>query len=222
MTDPMLEPMTGAQFEQTFNFSINMLSNQDLKGYFKTHSHHSPEILRLSTHIKYNPAIVREVYMSGDYEVVKRLLSLSNLPDELVVHRENIMNYIFSIQMLKIYNDDNVNTPETTQHYLETGQQKQKQMTIAYRRHYHEQTKRCKGSVTRSLTAIKTDDSLWNLFDNCCVKEDNWLRRRHIAVFRAGVVKYFKNPKAERPKKITMCELVIFNRNYRRHLSSFG
>jgi len=222
MTDPMNEPMTSAQFEQQFNFAIHLLSAADLKGYFKSHTHHSQEILQLATHIKYNPAILRDAYMAGDYEIIERLLSINHLPDDLYVHGEHIKNYIFSTQMLKIYNDANINTNESTKHYLETGENKQKQITIAYRRHYHEQTKRCKGSVTRSLTFIKNSDSLWKVLIDCCRKEDEWLRRRHIAQFRASVVNWYKKPKSERRDPITNCELVTFNARLWKNIVRFS
>jgi len=222
----MNEPMTAEQFEQTFGFSIKHASDQELAAFLRSGNFHSAEVRELLKCITYDPLIIRDTYMTDDFRVLEAVLRLADPPDLLRKHSVNIKNYLFAMQASAIYERENIHTFETTKFYLETGQKREKQLVVGYRRFFHNETKRCKGNVTRSLRELRNTPALLELIVACISRDEQWAKRRGIAIFRASIVNWYKQPKDQRqpkdqpPHKITTFELVMLNRNYRRHIAS--
>ena len=96
---------------------------------------------------------------------------------------------------------------------LAHGMTLDRHMTIALRQYYHNQTKLCKGNVTRMLTQIKKEPEIYSLLE----KEKNWNRRKSFAVLRIAIKRSFPR----KIKGILNAEFVIYQNRFMRHINLF-
>lgn len=205
--------MTMSKFKEIYGFSMDDMTDKELNHYFKENPPvHPAEVADLIQHITIHPRHLREFYTGDDHSLLAGILSAYPTP-QIRTYQETIERLITTKQLLLIYEHHQSTDSNGMKWRLSHGMTLDRHMTIALRHYYHNQTKLCKGNVTRMLTQIKTDPDIYSLLE----KEKNWNRRKSFAVLRIAIKRSF--PRII--KSILNAEFVIYQNRFMRHINLF-
>jgi len=204
--------MTMSKFKEIYGFSMADMTDKELNHYFKENPPvHSAEVAELIQHITIHPLHLREFYTGDDRDLLAGILSAYPTP-QIRTYQETIERLITTKQLLLIYEHHQSTDSNGMKWMLSHGMTLDRHMTIALRHYYHNQTKLCKGNVTRMLTKIKTPE-IYSLLE----KEKNWNRRKSFAVLRIAIKRSF--PRII--KGLLNAEFVIYQNRFMRNINLF-
>jgi len=221
MTEQAFTDLTGIHRKSSITQVKKMFNGVDVNDVFPTLFFNRIDITNLDS--------MRHVLRLDEYLFVLRLFTIKHLLVDkdmiqlcqsvekytLYYHRSRFMQ----IRTGSSYTDTVEYVTSMMAHTL-----KYHNVSLCYERVCHNETDNSIKVIRRLMAKRPFADmeALVALNNEIIRRENMWQKRKGIAVFRMGVVIWFKKPKIERQQfKAKQCELVMNNTNNRRHLASF-